>query len=96
MARQVNMHEAKTHLSRLVDEAAAGEEIVIARNGKPAARLVKMEERKRRPGYGAFRGQIEWLVSEEEMEEVDREIEAEFYADDPNDPLLHPPPAVDR
>lgn len=35
----VNIHEAKTHLSRFVDQAAAGEEIIIARAGKPVARL---------------------------------------------------------
>ena len=38
--KQVNVHEAKTHLSRLLDEAEAGEDIVIARSGKPAVRLV--------------------------------------------------------
>jgi prevent-host-death family protein len=38
----VNIHAAKTHLSRLVDEAAAGEEIIIARAGKPVARLVPL------------------------------------------------------
>ncbi|MBC7801739.1 MAG: type II toxin-antitoxin system Phd/YefM family antitoxin [Gemmatimonadaceae bacterium] len=38
----VNIHAAKTHLSRLVDQAAAGEEIVIARAGKPIARLVPL------------------------------------------------------
>ena len=38
--KQVNVHEAKTHLSRLLDEAEAGEDIIIARGGKPAARLV--------------------------------------------------------
>jgi prevent-host-death family protein len=38
----VNIHEAKTHLSRFVDQAAAGEEIVIARAGKPVARLVAL------------------------------------------------------
>jgi prevent-host-death family protein len=55
--RTVNMHEAKTHLSRLVDRVAAGEEIVIARNGKPAARLVAIEDKpKKRPGYGAGKG----------------------------------------
>ena len=37
---QVNVHEAKTHLSRLLAQAAAGEEIVIAKDGKPLARLV--------------------------------------------------------
>jgi prevent-host-death family protein len=39
----VNIHAAKTNLSRLVDAAAAGEEIVIARAGKPVARLVALE-----------------------------------------------------
>ena len=38
----VNIHAAKTHLSRLVDQAAAGEEIVIARAGRPVARLVPL------------------------------------------------------
>ncbi len=38
----VNIHAAKTHLSRLVDEAAAGEEIIIARAGKPVARLLSL------------------------------------------------------
>ncbi len=49
---QVNIYEAKTQLSRLVTRAAAGEEIIIARAGKPAARLVALESprRERRPG----------------------------------------------
>lgn len=38
----VNLYEAKTHLSRLVDQAAAGEEIVIAKAGKPVAKLVPL------------------------------------------------------
>lgn len=38
--RQVNLYEAKTHLSALVEEAAAGGEIIIAKNGRPCARLV--------------------------------------------------------
>lgn len=44
MARQVNMHEAKTHFSKLAEAVEAGEEIVIARAGKPVMRLVKIEE----------------------------------------------------
>lgn len=54
----VNIHEAKTHLSRLVDRAAAGEEIIIARAGKPLARLVAyvppVEERK----LGMWKGKV--------------------------------------
>lgn len=41
--KQLNLYEAKTQLSALVDQAAAGEVIVIAKNGKPCARLVALE-----------------------------------------------------
>ena len=43
-----NMHDAKSNLSRLVDLAAAGREIIIARDGRPAARLVALESGRRR------------------------------------------------
>lgn len=47
----VNVHEAKTNLSRLLAQVEAGEEVVIARNGKPVARLVAVRKRgKRKPG----------------------------------------------
>jgi prevent-host-death family protein len=48
MAKPVNLYEAKTHLSALVEQAAQGEEIVIAKAGKPMARLVALEERGRK------------------------------------------------
>ena len=48
MANQVNLYEAKSHLSQLVDRAAEGEEIVIAKAGKPMARLVPLGNRKPR------------------------------------------------
>lgn len=44
MTKTVNVHEAKTHLSRLLEEAAAGEEIIIAKAGKPKVRLVPVED----------------------------------------------------
>ncbi len=44
MAEIVNMHQAKASLSRLVERALAGEEVVIARNGKPLVRLVPVSE----------------------------------------------------
>jgi prevent-host-death family protein len=55
----VNIHEAKTHLSRLVERVEAGEEVVIARAGRPVARLVPFTHRTapRRPGL--WRGQVE-------------------------------------
>ena len=47
----VNVHEAKTHLSRLLKQVEAGEEVTIARNGEPVARLVSSKKRgKRKPG----------------------------------------------
>jgi prevent-host-death family protein len=51
MAETVNLYDAKTHLSKLVERAAAGEEIIIAKAGKPKARLVPYEApRKKRVG----------------------------------------------
>ena len=44
----VNIHAAKTHFSRLVDEAAAGDEIIIAKAGKPVAKLVPLAQRPKR------------------------------------------------
>ena len=53
----VNVHEAKTHLSRLLAQVEAGEEVTIARNGKPVARVVACKPRVvRRPGM--FKGKI--------------------------------------
>lgn len=54
---EVNVHEAKTHLSRLLRQVAAGEEVVIARAGKPVARLVPVEPRPRRV-FGIDRGRF--------------------------------------
>ena len=59
---QVNLYEAKTHLSSLVDRAAAGEEVVIAKAGKPLARLVAVEQRRQPRTYGLMRGEG-WLGS---------------------------------
>ena len=57
--KTVNMHAAKTHLSRLVEEAAEGEDIVIAKAGRPVARLVALEApATRRRGLGALKGRV--------------------------------------
>jgi prevent-host-death family protein len=50
MATIVNMHEAKSTLSKLVEKVAAGEEVVIAKAGKPVARLVKYDREPRKLG----------------------------------------------
>lgn len=71
MAEIVNMHQAKTSLSRLVERALAGEEVVIARNGEPLVKLVPVpKERKPRvPGRG--KGKI-WMSPDFEF--TDEEI----------------------
>jgi prevent-host-death family protein len=56
----VNVHEAKTHLSRLLERVERGEEIVIARAGKPIARLVAIEPVLKRRPMGLYKGQI-WM-----------------------------------
>lgn len=72
------MHEAKTHLSRLVSRAAAGEEIVIARDGEPVARLVALEETPPRRQLGIWRDKI-WLAGDWDSDEVNEEIARAFY-----------------
>ena len=54
---EVNIHEAKTHLSRLLLRVESGEEIVIARAGKPVARLVPVRRPRRTRRAGRFAGQ---------------------------------------
>jgi prevent-host-death family protein len=59
VSKPVNIADAKARLPELVDRAARGEEIVIARNGEPKARLVPLERRgPRTPGRGAGRWQL--------------------------------------
>lgn len=57
---EVNVHEAKTHLSRLLARVEAGEEVLVSRAGQPVARLVPVHKarRRRRPGRFAGRGWI--------------------------------------
>lgn len=54
----VSVHEAKTHLSRLLKQVEAGEEVVIMRNKAPIARLVREGPPKKKPLLGAFKGQF--------------------------------------
>lgn len=77
MAKQVNVHDAKTHFSKLIARVEAGEEIVIARAGKPILKLVKIEPDRPLivPGFAkdAFPG---W--DEDEWEALDKEFNSLF------------------
>lgn len=77
MTDTVNIHDAKTHLSRLVERVEAGEEIVIARGGKPVARLVPLKLRTRPRQLGTLRGKI-WLAPDWDSPEVNAEIARDF------------------
>ena len=59
MATLVNMHAAKSSLSRLVKRAAAGEEILIASHGKPLAMLSRIPAGRRKIPWGVFKGRLE-------------------------------------
>ena len=78
MEKIVNVHEAKTHLSRLLERVANGEEIIIAKAGKPVAKLSPFVGAKEPRKPGALKGQI-WLADDWDSDEVNREIEELFY-----------------
>lgn len=59
----MNVYEAKTHLSKLLDEVEAGDEIVIARNGRPVARLVPLQRARRERVPGSLQGKI-WIADD--------------------------------
>lgn len=59
MARTVNLYEAKTSLSRLVEDAAAGEEIVICKAGKAKARLLPLATRTTPRRFGLWKGKVQ-------------------------------------
>ena len=73
---EVNIHEAKTHLSRLLQRVVAGEEITIARAGVPVAKLIAAGCQSKTRPLGMDRGKI-WIA--EDFDAPDPELEALFY-----------------
>lgn len=59
MSTMINVQEAKTHLSRLLDQAHAGQEIILSKGGKPYARLVPLERQPARRQPGRLAGRVE-------------------------------------
>ena len=70
---QVNIHEAKTHFSRLVNKAIAGEVIIIAKDHKPVAKLVQLNTVKCSRKFGSAKGKIK--ISQD-FDKIPREFEA--------------------
>ncbi|MBC8091792.1 MAG: type II toxin-antitoxin system Phd/YefM family antitoxin [Pseudonocardia sp.] len=63
MTEQVNVYEAKTHLSKLLERVEAGEEIIIARNGRPVARLVPTQRERAPRVPGGWKGRV-WMADD--------------------------------
>lgn len=73
---EVNIHEAKTHLSRLLQKVAEGEEVIIARAGVPVARLIAVPRAEETRPLGIARGEI-WMA--DDFDAPMPELEARFY-----------------
>ena len=74
---EVNIHEAKTHLSRLLERVAIGEEVIIAKAGKPVARLVPIESSRPRFRLRSAKGQF--VVPDDFNDPLPKEIEDLFW-----------------
>jgi antitoxin (DNA-binding transcriptional repressor) of toxin-antitoxin stability system len=82
---EVNIHHAKTNLSKLIAAAESGEEVIIARNGKPAVKLALVTaplRKSRKHMLGAGIGKL-WMADDAFSPETDLEIQKLFEADDP-------------
>ncbi|MGA3263691.1 MAG: type II toxin-antitoxin system prevent-host-death family antitoxin [Terracidiphilus sp.] len=80
-----NIHQAKTHLSRLVDEAVEGDSFMIAKAGKPKVQVTRIAEEPNRPNklIGAMKGLYTLPENYEEIDrELDKEIERLFLGED--------------
>ena len=73
----VNIHEAKTHLSQLIEKAVAGEEVIIAKAGKPVVRLIALEPPAPKSRIGFLKGQI--TVPDDIKTPFAEDIEEMFY-----------------
>ena len=76
MGSVINIHEAKTHLSKIVDDVAAGAEVIIAKAGKPMARLSPINSPARRKKLGLLKGKIK--VPDDFNAPLDNEVIAAF------------------
>jgi prevent-host-death family protein len=74
---EVNIHEAKTHLSRLLERVALGEEVIIAKAGKPVAKLVRLDDQSKRRVLGSAKG--EFRVPDDFNDPLPKEIEDLFW-----------------
>jgi len=84
----VNIFEAKTQLSKLIERVEKGEEIVIARAGKPVARITKLEPQKPKIRFGGLKGKI-WVA-----DDFDAPLPAEILSEFEDGPIFPPAKAT--
>ena len=77
MATQVNIYEAKTKLSKLINQVIAGEEIIVAKSGKPVAKIVPIEKPTQNRKPGSAKGKIR--IADDFDAPLPEEILREFY-----------------
>jgi len=75
--RQINIHEAKTNLSRIAEEVSAGEEIIIAKAGKPKMRLMPIDSSQKKIIFGLLKGKIK--ISKDFDAPLPKELLDAFY-----------------
>lgn len=75
----VNIHEAKTQLSKLVERASKGESFIIAKAGKPMVKVVAIEAKKKLKRIGFLKGKIKMPA---DFDRMDKQIERLFYGED--------------
>lgn len=76
----INIHDAKTHFSKLINQALKGEEIIIARDGNPLIRLVPFTEEPQIRRSGQFKGIM--IISEDFDAPLPDDVLKQFYGDD--------------
>ena len=82
---EVNIHDAKTNLSKLIAAVENGDEVIIARNGKPAVKLVRVAStapKSRKQMLGSGVGKV-WMAEDAFSSQADLQIQKLFEADDP-------------
>jgi prevent-host-death family protein len=77
MFMEVNIHHAKTHLSKLLERVALGEEVIIAKAGRPIAKLVPVSKKKRARKLGSAKG--DFTVPDDFNAPLPKEIEDSFW-----------------
>jgi len=77
-----NIHQAKTQLSKLLEEVTVGKEVIIAKAGKPVAKLVPYKDRQKPRKFGLWKGKV---FVPKNFNEEDEGINKLFYEDSPNE-----------